>query len=298
MIKIVKKCILFLFFSILLITFLLKPEIVISSVNYSVSVFISNILPTLFPFFILADALINYGYIGYLESFFRFKYSSIILMSMVSGLPSNAKYISEFLKNNIISKRDAEIILSVTFFPNPMFVIGSVGALMLGNVKLGFLVLFNIYLSNLILFLFYYKKLDGNGKSILISKDSFSSFVKSSILKNASTLMVILGTIVIFVTLSNVIFSYIDMGPIFEVCLQAILEMTSGVKKISELCISVHFKIVLVTFSLIFSGLSIIVQAFSMVSDYNLDIKFIFKNKLFLLLISLVINYIYIVIFI
>jgi len=102
MIKIISKFIVFLFFSLLLITFLLNPEIVIRSVNYSVSVFVSNILPTLFPFFILADALINYGYIGYLESFFRFKYSSIILMSMVSGLPSNAKYIGEFLRNNLI----------------------------------------------------------------------------------------------------------------------------------------------------------------------------------------------------
>lgn len=298
MIKIISKFIVFLFFSLLLITFLLNPEIVIRSVNYSVNVFISNILPTLFPFFILADALINYGYIDYLESFFKFKYSSIILMSMVSGLPSNAKYIGEFLRNNLISKRDAEIILSVTFFPNPMFVIGSVGSLMLENVKLGFLILINIYLSNLILFLIYYRKLDGTGKSVCIKREPFSSFIKSSILKNFSTLMIILGTVVIFVTISNVIFNYIDMGPIFEGCLQSFLEMTSGVKKMSELNIGVHLKVILITFSLIFSGLSIMVQALSMISEYDVNVKFIFKNKLLLLLISLIINYIYIVVFI
>lgn len=297
MINLIKKVVLFISFTFLLFVFLSRPFIIVNSVNYSINIFISNILPTLFPFFILADALINYGYINYISNIFKFKYSNLILMSMISGLPSNAKYVSNFLSLGFISKRDAEIILSVTFFPNPMFVISSVGALMLGSVKIGVSLLIILYLSNLIVFLFYYKRLSDNTSNIKIDKMSFSNFVKSSILKNTEALLVILGTIVIFVTLSNLISHFINFNPLLSSIISSIMEMTSGIKKMSEVNILPSLKFVLISVTLAFSGFSIIVQAFSLLSEFDLNLKFILKNKLFVMLISLIISYVYIIFF-
>ena len=162
MIKILCKFIVVLFFSFILFVFLSNPSLIMDSVNYSVSVFFSNVLPSLFPFFILADALINYNYVYFLNKVFRFKYSYLILMSLFSGLPSNAKYISALIRREEISIRDASILLSVTFFPNPMFVVGSVGVLMLNNIRYGIFLLISIYLSNFLVYLFYYKSLSKN----------------------------------------------------------------------------------------------------------------------------------------
>lgn len=283
-----KKVLIFMLSSLFIYLFISNPNIIIDSVNASLDIFINNIFVSLFPFFLLADILINYNYIYYLSKIFKFKYSYIILMSMISGLPSNAKYISNLLDNNQISTHDAEILLSITFFPNPMFVIGTVGTIMMNNTKLGIILLINIYLSNLVLYIYYYNKLERKNITINTNQLAFPNLLKESILKNINTLLVILGTIVLFILLSNIIFNYIKLNPLIQSIIASLLEMTSGIKKISILSINTNLKFILISTSLMFSGLSIITQALSILSDYKLNIKFILKNKLFLIIINLI----------
>lgn len=289
-----KKLFIFLTFTLLIFTFINNSNIIIDSVNVSINLFIKNLFVSLFPFFLLADFLINYNYVYYLSKIFKFKYSYVILMCMLSGLPSNAKYISKLLENNQINKKDAEILMSVTFFPNPMFVVVSIGVLVFNNTFTGIVMLLNIYLSNIIFYLIKYKKLTKNNIKINNNQLSFSSLLKSSILNNMNTLIVILGTIVFFTTITNILFNYIEMPLVFESIITSIFEMTSGIKKISDLTISTNLKYMLISSSLSLSGLSILAQASSMLSNYNLDFKSIIKNKLIILLLNITTNYIYI----
>ena len=291
-----KKVLIFMLSSLFIYLFISNPNIIIDSVNASLDIFINNIFVSLFPFFLLADILINYNYIYYLSKIFKFKYSYIILMSMISGLPSNAKYISNLLDNNQISTHDAEILLSITFFPNPMFVIGTVGTIMMNNTKLGIILLINIYLSNLILYIYYYNKLEKKNITINTNQLAFPNLLKESILKNINTLLVILGTIVLFILLSNIIFNYIKLNPLIQSIIASLLEMTSGIKKISILSLNTNLKFILISTSLMFSGLSIITQALSILSDHKLNIKLVLKNKLILILINLILSLIYIII--
>lgn len=289
-----KKLFIFLTFTLLIFTFINNSNIIIDSVNVSINLFIKNLFVSLFPFFLLADFLINYNYVYYLSKIFKFKYSYVILMCMLSGLPSNAKYISKLLENNQINKKDAEILMSVTFFPNPMFVVVSIGVLVFNNTFTGIVMLLNIYLSNIIFYLIKYKKLTKNNIKINNNQLSFSSLLKSSILNNMNTLIVILGTIVFFTTITNILFNYIEIPLVFESIITSIFEMTSGIKKISDLTISTNLKYMLISSSLSLSGLSILAQASSMLSNYNLDFKSIIKNKLIILLLNITTNYIYI----
>lgn len=289
-----KKLFIFLTFTLLIFIFINNSNIIIDSVNVSINLFIKNLFVSLFPFFLLADFLINYNYVYYLSKIFKFKYSYVILMCMLSGLPSNAKYISKLLENNQINKKDAEILMSVTFFPNPMFVVVSIGVLVFNNTFTGIVMLLNIYLSNIIFYLIKYKKLTKNNIKINNNQLSFSSLLKSSILNNMNTLIVILGTIVFFTTITNILFNYIEMPLVFESIITSIFEMTSGIKKISDLTISTNLKYMLISSSLSLSGLSILAQASSMLSNYNLDFKSIIKNKLIILLLNITTNYIYI----
>ncbi len=298
MMKIIKYSVTFLFLSFILFVFLFNPTIIIDSVKYSLNVFINNVLPSLFPFFILGDILIKYNYIYFLNKVFKFKYSYIFLMSLFSGLPSNSKYIKELLDKNIISCKDASIILSTSFFPNPMFVIASVGFLIFGSIKLGITILLITYISNIIVYLFYYKKLTKVNIPINIKSESFFSFIKSSIINNVYTLIIILGTMTIFTIISNIIFNFIDLPILIENVLSAILEMTSGINKINEVNISLNIRFVLTSSIINFSSISIISQAFSILSDYNINKKLILKNKFLILLISFIISYFYSVFFI
>ena len=288
-----------LFFSFIVFVFLSNPDIIIDSVNYSMDVFLKNLLPTLFPFFVLVDFLINYGYVDCLKGIFRFKYGYIILLSLVSGLPSNAKYIKSFLDRNMINIHDAEIMLSVTFFPNPMFVISSVGLLMMGSLKLGVMALVSVYISNFLVYLLYYRKLD-NISDISFSNEKvhFSKLLSSSIINNATTLLVILGTIMFFMTLLNILVNFINLGDKLFPIASGIFEMTSGIKNMSTSIFSTQAKYLFISLFLSFSGMSVLMQAFSILNDYKINVNVILKNKLLVMLFNFIINYFYIVFFV
>lgn len=286
------------FFSFVIYMFLASPQVIINSVNYSMDIFMKNLVPTLFPFFVLVDFLMNYGYVDEVKKFFKFKYGHIILLSMVSGLPSNAKYIKTFLDKKMISMRDAEIMLSATFFPNPMFVISSVGLLMMGSLKLGVMALISVYTSNLLMYLIYYKKLGTGSESFSSERLSFSKLLSNSIKNNASTLLVILGTIMFFMTILNVITHYFNINNEILAFISGILEMTSGVKNMSTTIFSTQVKYLFICLILSFSGMSVLMQALSILSDYKINVKFILKNKLIIMLLNFLINYFYIIFFV
>ena len=71
--------------------------------------------------------------------------------------------------------------------------------------------------------------------------------------------------------------------------------MTSGIKKASTLNNTLTLKILIISAALAFSGISVLCQAFSILSDYKLNIKFIIKNKLIITLLTLITNYLYII---
>ena len=190
--------------SLIVITFVCNINIVVMSTNESLNIFIKNIFPTLFPFFILSDILYNYNYFYYLQKIFILKYSNLIIFSLVSGLPSNAKYIKNLLDNKVISVDEASNILSCTFFPNPMFVIGGIGTILLNKTIVGIRILLIIYVSNFILYIFKYKSFSNININIFTSKKNFFLLIKESIIKNIETLFIIMGTITIFNTICNI----------------------------------------------------------------------------------------------
>ena len=159
MIKFIKDITLTILLTFILFVFLTNSSLVINAVNQGISVFVKNVLPSLMPFFILTDILLNYKYFDNLKHIFKFKYVNFLIVSMISGLPSNAKYLSYMIKNNSISISDASRVLAFSFFPNPMFIIGTVGVL-LNNKVYPIIVLGILYLSSFIVYLINYKSLE------------------------------------------------------------------------------------------------------------------------------------------
>ncbi len=295
MFKIIKKIINIFICTLVLFIFLTKPDIIINSVKTSLEIFYNNILPTLLPFFILIDFLTNVGYINYLKKLFKFKHFHILILSMISGLPSNAKYINNALNNNEISLYDAEIMLGCSSFPNPMFIISSVGFLMLNDITLGVIILISVYLSNIIVYLIHYRLLDNSYSKDTLDKKEFPIFLKDSIINNTTTLIVILGTMIFFITVLNIICNLIPVSDLIKSIISGILEISSGAKNISLLNINFKFKFILLCLTLSWNGLSVFMQSLSIVSKHNISIKHLLIIKIEVLLTSIIINYFYII---
>lgn len=286
----IKNLLFFAFYTLIVFIFINNSDTIVSSVNSSINLFLNTVFPSLFPFFMLVDILNNYNYFGYFRSIIKFKYSDLFIVSIISGLPSNSKYLSTLINENLISKKDASILLGITFFPNPMFVIGIVSSF-LGSKIIGIKLLASLYLSSFIVFILNYKKLDNityNNKNL---KKDFSTLLKTSILKNISLLLVIYGTILIFTILVNLLTEYISINKIFLSIINLFLEMTSGLKLTSTLS-NPTLKIILSAFGLSFTGLSVIMQVFTILPSSSIDIKIFIKNKFLMIMLNIIIIYI------
>jgi len=111
----------------------IEKALVYSSINYALNIWVSNLIPTLFPFFIISDILINYNFTLYIPKIFRdiCKYLfnitdnmiTILMLSIISGFPSNARNTRTLYDKGLISLDEANHILIFSHFSNPLFIL-------------------------------------------------------------------------------------------------------------------------------------------------------------------------------
>ena len=169
----------------------------------------------MFPMFILSDILINYNFIEYIPNkisniiskIFNINKTSVLILfiSILSGFPGNANALLEAYNLKLISKEEVEHLLLFNHFPNPLFIIYTVGALYFNNSKLGIIILINIYLSNLIIGIIYRKNnhpTSINYISNISKSQSFITIFATSIKKSINTLLMISGTVTSFLIIA------------------------------------------------------------------------------------------------
>ncbi len=118
---------------LLIVLIIIKRPVIIGAVLESINIWITNIFPSLFPFLIISDLIISTDlintitkYIGWFfnKVFKMSKYSSyVLIMSLISGCPSNAKFVKDLLDNNLISKEEAVKVLSMSLLYNPILIL-------------------------------------------------------------------------------------------------------------------------------------------------------------------------------
>lgn len=285
--------------SILIILFLLfigyeiltNSNDILSSVNFSFNIWKNNIFPSLFPFFILAELLINYGFVELIGEMFKpvmnkvFKChemcSFIFVMSIISGFPSSAKYARELCNANIIDENQASKILTFSHFSNPLFILGTVSVLFLNNKEVGYLILFCHYTSNIIIGLLFrnYYKIDFKGKvsfkkalhnmheKRVNNTKNFGQIISTSLINSINTLLLILGVVTMFLVITTIIDKNINLNNYNQAILNGFVEMTQGLKYVSLLDIPLKLKAVLSTMILSFGGFSVHMQMVSILSD-------------------------------
>lgn len=276
-----KKFIMFILI-IISILVLINSNIVINSIIYSTKIFNNKIFPSLFPFFILSELLINYGFIEFSSILFKplmklFKINSncsfIFVMSMISGFPSSAKYTKDLYDKKYINSLEATKVLTFTHFSNPLFILGFISLIL--NKKIGLYILIIHYLTNIIIGLIFRKiiKTDINtNNKINNNYQSFSNVLSNSIINGFKTLFLILGTMIVFLTITNLINKYIGLNPLLKGIFNGLLEMTGGINTISNLNISLKLKSTLIGMIISFGGISVHMQIKSIIS--NTDIKY------------------------
>jgi len=297
--------IMFLLFTICLIIF---SKSNIQAVKNSLNIWVNNVIPSLFPFFIATELLNHTNIPRVIGNMFNkimrplFNVPGIgayaLFMGIVSGYPVGAKIVTNFRKENLCTKEEAERLITFTNNSGPLFILGTVGITLFYDSSIGLLLLFTHILACIsvgIIFRFWKKNIKEKRNTDTLSTNvTFSSLgevLSKSILSAINSVVLIGGFIVLFGIIFSILqkshilsFFKIPLLPIFDSLnintnfitpiLTGILELTNGVTAVSGIAIkNLSINVIACAFLLGFGGISIMLQVLSITSKSDISIK-------------------------
>ena len=302
LLKLRKNQIITILITLFIALFIINLSICIESTFTGLNLVIKAILPTLFPFSVICNLIIHYDGISFYSNILGpiickpLKLSNCssfpIVASILCGYPLGCKYCCDLYELGYISKEEFLRLLNISSNASPIFLIGSVGVAMLGNIKYGFILLIANYLSPLIIGFFtkknthefnnsneYPLKTGGSYNFGVIIKTSIENAINTTLQVGA---FVIIFSIIIGIiknsSLINIIFNNIEkvlsLSPnsLYGIFLGSI-EYTNGCKILTSISSSIIFKLSAISFICSFSGLSIIGQISSFTGKFNISLK-------------------------
>ncbi|MBQ9853729.1 MAG: hypothetical protein IJO57_01705 [Bacilli bacterium] len=287
----------------LLYLIIINKSLVLLSVNNSLNLWIKNLVPTLFPFFIISDILINYNIINYIPKFIKNKCISlfnitenmltIFLLSIVSGFPSNARNAKTMYENKQITKEEANHILIFSHFANPAFILTTV-SILLNNKKIGLIILLSQYLSNIILGILFRNSFKKNNINIKkeYKEKKFSNILINSIKKSINSILLICGIITMFLLVVTLLINILNLNNYNETIIKGIFEITLGIESLNLLNIPLIYKAVLTSIFISFGGISVHMQVKAELIDTDIDYHYFFIGRIYQMLLSGIITYI------
>jgi len=264
---------------------------VMMSVSFSISIWVESLFPSLFPFFVVSNLLLNYGFVDILGGLFKNimprlfslprEASFVFAISLISGFPSGAKYTTELVSKGIISHEEASHLLTFTHYSNPLFILGMIGEFLLGNKNLGFLILVCHVMSGILVGVLLSKRNDivlSKSKNFSLKKkrDSFGMILKNSIQDALSTLFLMLGIVTVFLVFTTIFKNVFHFNEFLQTIFTGLLEMTQGVYGVNNLSISILQKAMLMTFFISFGGFSVHSQVLSIISSQKIKYKYFY----------------------
>lgn len=207
-----------------------NPKLSYTGAKLGVHTWFNIVIPSLLPFFIGTDILIQLGVVHLLGAFLEplmrpiFKSpgqgSFVFLMSIASGYPIGVKLVCDLRKNDEITKIEGQRLLALCSTSGPLFILGAVGIGMFNNEHLGLIILLSHYIGAILTgFLFRYYKTDPSFKKnhsytynlkksfnkIKNNNKSFGLILYSSIQKGMELMLLIGGYIILFSVIITII---------------------------------------------------------------------------------------------
>lgn len=286
---------------------------VMESVSFSISIWKDNLFPSLFPFFIISNLLLQYNFVDKISFLFKRIMTTIfklpkeacfpLIISLFSGFPSGAKATADLVNENILTKEQGTSLLTFTHYSNPLFILGFIGTIILGNQKLGTIILISHLLSGLIIGIIFRPKNIENNKNYnktqsVRKKTNFGSALKTSIFTSLETMFLLLGIVTIFLILTTIMSKLLPCSETTKSIIAGILEMTQGIKLVSTLPISTLIKTVIITIFISFGGISVHMQVLSIISETKIKYKhFLLARILHSILAAILVFILYLIFF-
>ncbi len=267
---------------VIFLSLIFNSKLILNEVSSALNTFIYVLFPSIFPFFLISNILINYNFCETLNKYFSkitnflFHTSNasnfVIIMSMLSGFPSGSKYITQLYKKNILNINQANYLITFTHFSNPLFVI-AISNKLFNNLKITYMILFAHIISNIIIGIIIRPKEKEKKENIeLKNTDSFSNILSNSIISSFKLLALILGNTCFFFIISGLITKYINLSPIQNILINGFFDITKGVNTLNIINSEIFKAILILTF-IGFGGINIHMQVLNIIENTKIKYK-------------------------
>lgn len=311
------------FFSLLIFSVMLiilsNPSRFSKSTTDGLNLFISAVLPGLFPFMLLTKLLTEFNVIFKLSkkcdklTYFLFGTKGVslfaFLMSILSGYPIGAKIISDLYNKKLISENDAKKMSIFCTTSGPIFIIGAVGTTMFSSYKIGLIIYISHIVSSIILGIVYNlltrKTTQSTIPQLQVQETSsyhhHSGDIISKCLSDTINSVFLVGAyITIFYLISEILDSFNIISSLtnslyfitknFNISLQNIKGLIYGLIEVTRGCKVLSsgyntFSIALCCGVISFSGFSIIMQSMAFLKQAKIKMhSFIFSKLVHMIL--------------
>lgn len=269
------------------------PNISLLSAQKGIAIWANNILPAMLPFFICSNFMNGIGITRYLNpSLFAFS------MSALSGYPMGAKVIGDMGKSGYISSIECHRLISFCSTSGPAFIVGAVGASMIGNNASGIIIaiahfcgaILNGILFSLLIKMFskdyrHCKKLKNKNINRNKFNEHYLEAFTNSIIASFKSLGIILAYIIMFMMITDIIqisgiLDYVT-NQYYLGLIKGILEMTVGCSAISNaVIIPLKYKTIGCCILISFGGFSIMGQSMSMLEGTDINLAYLLLVKI------------------
>ena len=270
-----------LFLFVLFVVLLLFPERYFRSVQGGVLLFTSAVLPSMLPYFFFTKLLTGTGSVGALSGSLgrpvsrAYRVAPIasypLLMSLLSGYPVGARVLGDLYEKGLISAEDARRAASFTSTSGSMFVLGSVGAVILKDAGAGAVILVAHYLGALTNGFFYRGRAKDRLAPVLLSLPTASAerLLSDAMYESVLSLALVGGFIAIANLLGDMAADLLSRlfptafsgGSLASGLLYGAFEVTRGCVEFASLGVARSMKAALCALAVSFGGLSVLFQS-------------------------------------
>lgn len=271
---------------LLLISILFAPDI-LNYVKDGLHLCFNVIIGSVFPFMILTDIIVattRFERISWLRKSFEFIFKingcaiSAFIIGILCGFPIGVKVSLDLYKSGYISKEECERLIGFSNNTGPAFIISGIGAGMRGSIKDGVILYASMIFSAIICGLILGRSKNSSYKKATVTNTSydFSASIKSS---SINTLYVC-AFIVFFSIVCGVLKSAIKNNLIYSLIIPFI-EISNSAKSLSSgNFLNQNIEMILTSFAISFSGISVHMQARSFILGTDISMKTYYGAKL------------------
>ena len=221
-----------------------QPRLAAQGFESGVQLCLHSVLPALFPYFVVCELLSSLSLRGWpirllarLLGLQSEQTASALLLAWAGGYAVCARMAARLRQAGTITSQDATLLLLLGCCSGPGFVIGCVGGLLLGNLRLGILLYAAQLAVNLLCAALCLPLLPHSTppRSQPAAAQPGPVLLPSALSSAVDSSLQVCGCVIFFRTVATLLAPYLPKAPLATACMSALLEISAGCADFSAL---------------------------------------------------------------